>query len=106
MADPGWKDVAILTRSSEKEIDDRLEVEWALSAKPDLEWVETFQVADLPEREGSPEWVRGGGPYVIGHVVRWFVPADEIESADTEVMHRLLIANERFRGDRFEGRLP
>ena len=106
MADAGWKDVAILGRSSEAEIDDRLEVEWALSTKPELEWVGAFQVADLPEREGSPKWVLGGGPYVIGDVVRWFVPASEVESAETEVLHRLLIANDRFRGDRFERRLP
>jgi hypothetical protein len=98
MSEAGWKDVAIDGRTSQKEIDDRLELEWALSIEPELEWVEAFQVADLPERAGSPEWVLGGGPYVFGDVVRWFVPGDEIESAETEVMHRLLIANERFRG--------
>ena len=105
MHEAEWKDVAVLARTSEKEIDDRVEVEWTLSNKPELEWAEAFQMADLPEREGSVEWVRGGGPNVIGDVVRWFVPADEIESAETEVMHRLLIANERFRGARFEGHL-
>lgn len=94
MAEIG-NDVSILGRTSAKEIGSRVEVEWALSTKPGLEWTESFQMADLCEREGSDEWVLGGGPYVIRDVVRWFLPVDEIESADDEVRRRLLVANER-----------
>jgi len=32
---------------------------------------------------------------LIGAVVRWFVPSEEIENADAEVQHRLAVANER-----------
>jgi hypothetical protein len=48
MHEAEWKDVAVLARTSEKEIDDRVEVEWTLSTKPELEWAEAFQMADLP----------------------------------------------------------
>jgi len=106
MAEAEWNDVAIIGRTSVKEIEERVEVEWTLSTKPELEWAEAFQMADLPERQGSAEWALGGGPYVIRDVVRWFVPADEIESAEAEVVHRLHIANERCRGDRFETAEP
>ena len=97
MTEADWKDIAIIGRTSEKEIDDRVEVEWKLSAKPELEWAKIFQMADLAEREGTLEWVFGGGPDVLLDSVRWFVPADEIENADTEVRHRLNMANGRFR---------
>jgi hypothetical protein len=43
MTEADWKDIAIIGRTSEKEIDDRVEVEWKLSAKPELEWAEIFQ---------------------------------------------------------------
>jgi hypothetical protein len=52
MAQGEWTNFAIIGRTSDQEIDDRLEVEWALSAKPELEWVESFRVADLPKRDG------------------------------------------------------
>jgi hypothetical protein len=55
MTEADWKDIAIIGRTSEKEIDDRVEVEWKLSAKPELEWAEIFQMADLAEREGTLE---------------------------------------------------
>jgi hypothetical protein len=97
MAEADWKGIAIVGRISEKEIEGRVEVEWKLSAKPELEWAEIFQMADLSEREGALEWVFGGGPDVLLDSVRWFVPAKEIESADTEVRHRLNMANGRFR---------
>lgn len=96
MTEADWKDIAIIGRTSEKEIDDRIEVEWKLSAKPAPEWTEIFQMADLSEREGTLEWVLGGGPDVLLDSVRWFVPAKEIENADAEVRHRLNMANGRF----------
>ncbi len=102
MTEADWNDIAIIGRSSEKEIDDRVEVEWKLSAKPDLEWAEIFQMADLSERIGTREWVFGGGPDVLLDCVRWFVPASEIDNADAEVRHRLNVANARFRMYRSE----
>jgi hypothetical protein len=91
MTEADWKDIAIIGRTSEKEIDERVEVEWKLSAKPKLEWAEIFQRADLSE-----------GPGVLFDSVRWFVPAREIESADAEVRHRLNMANGGFRMYRSE----
>src|SRR5450756_211807 len=38
MTEADWKDIAIIGRTSEMEIDDRVEVEWQLSTKPELEW--------------------------------------------------------------------
>ena len=102
MAQAHWEDVAIIGRTCDKEIDDRVEVEWKLSAKPELEWAEIFQMVDLSEREGALEWVLGGGPDVLFDSVRWFVPAREIENADVEVRHRLSMANGRFRMYRSE----
>ena len=102
MTEADWEDIAIIGRTSEREVDDRVEVKWQLSAKPDLEWAEIFQVADLSEREGTLEWVFGGGPGVLLDSVRWFVPAREIENADAEVRHRLKMANGRFRMYRSE----
>ncbi len=90
-------DIEIIERTSDQEIDGRVEVQWQLSAKPELEWAEIFQIADLSEREGTLEWVFGGGPDVLLDSVRWFVPAKEIENADAEVPHRLKMANGRFR---------
>lgn len=87
--------IHIVGRSAVKEVGDRLEIEWQLNAKPELEWAEIFQMAVPSDRHGSPEWVEGGGPDVIGAAIRWFVPNGEVESADAEVQHRLSVANER-----------
>lgn len=91
------EDISIVDRTSVKEVGDRFEIEWQLSAKPELEWTEIFQLAVPSDRHGAPEWVMGGGPDVIGSVVRWFVPRGEIENAEAEVQHRLSVANQRFR---------
>lgn len=89
------EEIRIVNRTAVNEVGERLEIEWQLSAKPELEWTEIFQLAAPSERHGSLEWVEGGGPDVIGAVVRWFVPGDEIENAEAEVQHRLSVANER-----------
>ena len=102
MTEADWEDIAIIGRTSDREIDDRVEVSWKLSAKPETEWAEIFQMADLSEREGTLEWVLGGGPDVLLDSIRWFVPARKIEKADTEVRHRLNMANGRFRMYRSE----
>jgi|ERR1039458_9885666 hypothetical protein len=95
MAEAKGQDIRIVDRTTVKEVGDRFEIEWRLSAKPELEWAEIFQLAELSDRHGSIEWVKGGGPDVIGAVIRWFVPSGEIESADAEVRQRLLVANQR-----------
>lgn len=95
MAEAKGQDIRILDRTTVKEVGDRFEIEWQLSAKPELEWAEIFQLAEPPDRQGSIEWVKGGGPDVMGAVIRWFVPSGEIENADAEVRHRLLVANQR-----------
>ena len=96
MAEANREEIRIVDRTTVKEVGDRFEIEWQLSTKPELEWAEIFQLAAPSERHGSPEWVRGGGPDVIGAVIRWFVPSEEIENADAEVQDRLSVANERF----------
>jgi hypothetical protein len=88
--------ITITGRTTVVELADRNQVEWQLSATPELEWAEIFQLAGPSNREGSIQWVRGSGPDVIGAVVRWFVPDGKIEEADAEVRHRLSVANERF----------
>jgi hypothetical protein len=95
MAGVNREDITILGRTIVEELGDRNEVEWQLSTTPELEWAEIFQLAGPSERQGSIQWVKGSGPDVIGAVVRWFVPNDEIEEADAEVRHRLSVANER-----------
>jgi hypothetical protein len=91
----GAKEISIVDRTTVKEVGDRCEIEWQLSAKPELEWAEIFQLAAQSDRHGSAEWVKGGGPDVMGAVVRWFVPSGDIENADAEVRHRLSVANQR-----------
>ncbi len=88
--------ITIVGRTTVQEVGERVEVEWKLSAKPEIEWAEIFQMAVLSDREGPVDWMMGGGPDVMGSVVRWFVPIEEIENADVEVKHRLEVANERF----------
>lgn len=88
--------IRIVDRSTIKELGDRFEIEWRLSARPELEWAEIFQLAEVSERQGPPEWVGGGGPDVMDAVVRWFVPGEEVENADAEVRYRLSVANQRF----------
>jgi len=85
MAGAKREDIRIVDRTTVKEIGDRFEIEWQLSAKPELEWAEIFQLAAPSDRHGSLDWVEGGGPDVIGAVVRWFVPSEEIENANAEV---------------------
>ena len=96
MARANREEIRIVDRTTVKEVGDRFEIEWRLSAKPELEWAEIFQLAAPSDRHGSLEWVKGGGPDVMGGVVRWFVPSGEIENADAEVQHRLSVANQRF----------
>jgi hypothetical protein len=88
--------IAVVGRTIVGELGDRNEVEWQLSATPELEWAEIFQLAGPSGRTGPIQWVEGSGPDVIGAVVRWFVPDGEIEEADAEVRHRLGVANQRF----------
>ncbi|MGO9027259.1 MAG: hypothetical protein ACLQOZ_01315 [Acidimicrobiales bacterium] len=88
--------ITIVDRTAVKEVGDRIEVEWELSAKPQPEWAEIFQMAAPSDRVGPVDWVMGGGPDVIDRVVRWFVPASEIDNADTEVRYRLSVANQRY----------
>ncbi|HUY23345.1 MAG TPA: hypothetical protein VMV22_13495 [Acidimicrobiales bacterium] len=95
MAGAKRKAVRIVDRTTVKEVGDRFEIEWQLSATPDLEWAEVFQLATPSDRQGSLDWVKGGGPDVMGAVVRWFVPSGEIEGAEAEVQHRLSVANQR-----------
>jgi len=97
MAEAGTEDIRVVDRTSVREVGDRLEVEWQLSAAPELAWAEIFQLSAPSERHGDLDWVEGGGPEVIGAVVRWFVPSGEIENADAEVQHRVSVANQRFR---------
>ena len=97
MMDTSWDEIRITNRKTFKEIGDRVEVEWELSARPELEWAEIFQMASISDREGRLEWVMGGGPDVIEGVVRWFVPTPQIENADAEVRQRVSVANERFK---------
>jgi len=87
--------IAITGRTTAVEIGDRVEVEWALSATPGLEWTEVFQFAEVGGRSGAVDWRDGGGPDVVGDAVRWFVPSSEFDDADAEVAHRLAVANER-----------
>lgn len=90
------QEIRIIDRTTVKEVGERGEVEWRLSARPELEWSEIFQMASLSQRSGPVDWAMGAGPDVMDSVVRWFVPLDELDSADAEVRHRLSIANERF----------
>jgi hypothetical protein len=89
------QDITITGRTIVEELADRNQVEWQLSATPQLEWAEIFQLAGPTNRRGATEWVRSTGPDVIGAVVRWFVPDGKIEEADAEVRHRLSVANQR-----------
>lgn len=95
MATAGRQDITITGRTIVVELADRNEIEWQLSATPDLEWAEVFQLADPSSRTGSIEWIRGGGPDVIGGVIRWFVPDGKVDEAEAEVRHRLSVANRR-----------
>src|ERR1039458_9199819 len=88
----------IIERSTFKEIGNRIEIEWQLDARPDLEWAEIFQMAAVADRRGTLEWVNGGDPDVIGTVIRWFVPTEHIEEADAEVRSRASVANKRHEG--------
>jgi len=89
--------IAIEGRSLAREIGERVEVEWVLSAEPDLEWTEVFQFTSVEAREGPVDWVEGGGPDVVGRTVRWFVPTALVDNADSEVGRRLEVANRRCR---------
>jgi hypothetical protein len=100
MTDVGWTDITILERTTVRDVGDRVEVQWKLSVQPEREWAEILRMADLSERQGSVEWVLGGGPRVTGDVVRWIVPAKDIENADADVRHRMYMANGRFGAER------
>jgi len=87
--------ISLTGRTTAKEIGERVEVEWGLSATPGLEWVEVFQFAEVGDRVGPVDWRQGGGPDVVGATVRWFVPTTEVDQADGEVSRRLEVANRR-----------
>lgn len=87
--------VAVTGRTTAPEIGERVEVCWALSTVPGLEWTEVFQFTEVAGRRGPVDWRDGGGPDVVRDTIRWFVPVDEIDDADDEVAHRLEVANRR-----------
>ncbi len=87
--------ITVTGRSTAKEIGDRVEVEWTLSAVPGLEWTEVFQFTEVGRRDGPVDWREGGGPDVVRDTVRWFVPSAELDDADAEVSRRLEVANQR-----------
>ncbi len=95
MTDGGGSVITIVGRTTAKEIGERVEVEWALSAEPGAEWMEVFEFASVDARRGPVDWVDGGGPDVVGRSVRWFVPSASIDDADAEVARRLDVANRR-----------
>ena len=90
--------IAVVGRTTAREIGERVEVEWQLDATPDLEWTEVFQFAEVAERQGPVDWTQGGGPDVVGGTVRWFVPTSSLDDADHEVARRLEVANLRCAG--------
>ncbi|MGO8869828.1 MAG: hypothetical protein ACLQPH_00235 [Acidimicrobiales bacterium] len=96
MAEADRQEIVITGRSVVKEVGDRIEVEWELSDRPELEWAEIFQMAVVSDREGPVDWIMGAGPDVMDSVIRWFVPHSSLENAEAEVRHRLSVANERF----------
>ena len=57
--------VAVTGRTTAPEIGDRVEVCWALSAVPGLEWTEVFQFTEVAGRRGPVDWREGGGPDVV-----------------------------------------
>jgi len=87
--------ITVVDRSTAEEIGTRVEVEWMLSAVPDLEWTEVFQFATVAERRGPVDWREGGGPDVVDRSVRWFVPIELLADADAEVRTRVEVANLR-----------
>lgn len=95
--EPRPGEVTIVARTEFSEVGDRVEVEWTLSTTPGPDWAGIFQMAVVSDRQGPLDWVEGGGPDVIGAVVRWFVPVDAVDNADVEVRHRLSVANQRCR---------
>jgi len=100
----GQAPIAVVGRTTAREIGERVEVEWQLDGTPDLEWTEVFQFAEVEERRGPVDWTRGGGPDVVGGTVRWFVPTSSLDDADAEVARRLEVANQRCEGtDRARG---
>jgi hypothetical protein len=100
----GQAPIAVVGRTTAREIGERVEVEWQLDGTPDLEWTEVFQFAEVEERRGPVDWTRGGGPDVVGGTVRWFVPTSSLDDADAEVARRLEVANQRCAGtDRARG---
>ena len=98
MAAANREDITIIGRTIVEELGDRNEVEWQLSATPELEWAEIFQLAVPSDRRGSIQWVKGSGPDVMRAVVRWFVPNGEIEEADAGgETPSVAVVNQRFR---------
>jgi len=95
MGDRGRAPIAVVGRTTAREIGERIAVEWQLDGTPDLEWTEVFQFAEVDERQGPVDWTQGGGPDVVGGAVRWFVPSSSLDDADAEVARRLGVANQR-----------
>jgi len=95
---PATGGITVTGRTTAEELGGRVEVAWTLSSVPGLEWTEVFQFAEVGERDGPVDWREGGGPDVVHDVVRWFVPAEELEAADAEVARRLDVANQRCPG--------
>ena len=98
MDERGRVPLAVVGRTTAREIGERVEVEWQLDGVPDLEWTEVFQFAEVDERRGPVDWTQGGGPDVVGGTVRWFVPSASLDDAEAEVVLRLAVANLRCAG--------
>ena len=97
MDDRGRVPIAVVGRTTARELGERVEVEWQLDGTPDLEWTEVFQFAEVDERRGPVDWTQGR-PDVVGGTIRWFVPSSSLDDADAEVARRLVVANLRCTG--------
>ena len=61
MATANREDIAIISRTTVEELGDRNEVEWQLSATPELESAEIFQLAGPLDRKGRSSGSRAVG---------------------------------------------
>jgi len=96
MTEGYWTEISIRDRKVVSADGGRIEIHWTLTETPESAWQLAFN-HDNSGKSGSIAYVMGPDATVAGDVIRWVIPEESLENANTVVNNKVAHANQRFR---------